>query len=351
MCLGRKFSQRTFWPEVSASKATHLQYVGELCRYLVNSAPHPLERQHKVQVAWGNGMRADVWERFRERFGIPVIHELYAATDGLGSSFNRNRGAFSRGAIGVRGKIWDRVMGYREVRARIDPDTEELMRTPEGHAIKSAVGEPGEVLIKVDPALAPQVFKGYFDNAASTEKRWLRDVFEQGDMWFRSGDVMRQDADGRLYFVDRLGDTFRWKSENVSTNEVADVLGTHPQLAEVSVYGVSVPNADGRCGCATVVLQSGVDPTALNRAGLAAHVRSRLPRYAVPVFLRVTPQLAYTGTFKIQKGQAKREGIDLDLIEKSGSNDVVLWLPPDAAEYKPYRREDWEALRSGRLKL
>jgi acyl-CoA synthetase (AMP-forming)/AMP-acid ligase II len=336
---------------VAASNATVLQYVGELCRYLVNSSHHPQERQHKVRMAWGNGMRADVWERFRERFNIPVIHELYAATDGLSSSFNRNCGAFSRGAIGVRGKIWEHVMGNREVRARIDPDTEELMRTTEGRAIRSAVGEPGEVLMKIDPALAAAAFKGYFENATSTEKRWLRDVFEKGDLWFRSGDVMRQDADGRLYFVDRLGDTFRWKSENVSTNEVADVLGAHPQLAEVSVYGVSVPNADGRCGCATIVLQSGVDVAALDRAKLAAHVRDRLPRYAVPVFLRVTPALSYTGTFKIQKGQAKREGIDLDLIKKSGSRDVVLWLPPGAAQYEPYRREDWEALRSGQLKL
>jgi len=238
MTLGRKFSHRTFWPEVSASGANRLQYVGELCRYLINAPPHPLERKHKVYEAWGNGMRPDVWEKFRERFNIEIIHELYAATDGLGATFNRNRGPFSQHAIGVRGLIWHYYNGNREIRAKIDPDTEDIVRAADGFVVKAGVDEPGEVLHRVDPALAEASFKGYFKNTTASEKRWMRDVFKPRDLFFRSGDVMRVDADGRVFFVDRLGDTFRWKSENVSTNEVSDVLGAFEQIAECNVYGV-----------------------------------------------------------------------------------------------------------------
>lgn len=371
MTLGRKFSHKTFWPEVSASKANILQYVGELCRYLVNAPVHPLEEQHNIRMAWGNGMRPDVWEVFRRRFKIPVIHELYAATDGMGATFNKNAGEFSRNAIGVRGLVWHRNNEGKEIRAKIDPDTEEIQRDESGYVRRAGVDEPGEVLHRVDPAMKQAAFLGYFKNEGASEKRWMRNVFERDDLWFRSGDVMREDADGRVFFVDRLGDTFRWKSENVSppplvscrlilmlaralqvsTNEVSDVMGTFAQIAECNVYGVSVPNADGRCGCATIVCQPPSTPDSLDLSALADHVRSRLPRYAVPVFLRVAPQLAYTGTFKIQKGQAKREGVDVDLIEQAGSKDRLFWLPPNGKSYVPWRREDWEALKAGRIQI
>ena len=219
MRLGRKFSHKTFWPEVCESRANRLQYVGELCRYLINAPVHPLERKHKLQEAWGNGMRPDVWEFFRQRFNIPIIHELYAATDGHGATFNANQGEFSRNAIGLRGFIWHRRMGETEVRARINPDTEDIVRGDDGYVLRAGVDEPGEVLHKVDPSMKSVIFRGYYKNEQASEKRWMRDVFAPNDLWFRSGDVMRVDADGRVFFVDRLGDTFRWKSENVSTNE------------------------------------------------------------------------------------------------------------------------------------
>lgn len=205
MRLGKKFSHATFWPEVSQSGATHLQYVGELCRYLLNATPHPLEKEHNVQMAWGNGMRPDVWEKFRSRFNIPVINELYAATDGLGATFNWNYGEFTRNCIGLRGALWNWKMGDKEVHVRIDPDTEEVVKDQDGWVVKCNVNEPGEVFHKVDPATREQVFKGYYKNDAASEKRWMRNVFEKGDLWFRSGDVHRQDADGRVFFVDRLG--------------------------------------------------------------------------------------------------------------------------------------------------
>ncbi|WPH03819.1 Hypothetical protein R9X50_00670200 [Acrodontium crateriforme] len=349
--LGRKFSHKSFWPEVSESGANKLQYVGELCRYLVNAPVHPLERKHNVEMAWGNGMRPDVWEKFRTRFNIPLIHELYAATDGLGACFNPNRGDFTRSAIALRGALWHWQNGNNEIRARIDADTEDLIRDANGFIVKSAVNEPGEVVHRVDPALAESLFKGYFGNDEASNKRWLRNVLQEGDLFFRSGDVMRVDSEGRVYFVDRLGDTFRWRSENVSTNEVADILGAFDQIAETSVYGVAVPHTDGRCGCATVVPSEGTSIASFDFARLAKHVTGSLPRYAVPIFLRMAPQLTYTGTFKIQKGQAKREGVDPDLIEKAGSKDQVFWLPPNGTSYVPFERADWEALKAGRVKL
>lgn len=349
--LCRKFSHKTFWPEAAASGANILQYVGELCRYLINVPVHPLERRHNFKMAWGNGMRPDVWEVFRQRFSIPIIHELYAATDGLGATFNANRGEFTRDAIALRGSVWHYNNKGNEIRVKIDVDTEDIVRGPDGFVVKCNSGEPGEVLHRVDEIMKEAAFKGYFKNEGASGKRWIRNVFEAGDLWFRSGDVMRLDEDGRLYFVDRLGDTFRWKSENVSTNEVSDCLGLHPQVAECNVYGVSVPHADGRCGCAAIVMADGTTVDRLDFAGLAQHVTTRLPRYAVPIFLRITPNLSYTGTFKVQKGQAKREGVDPDAIAKAGSKDIVYWLPPQGMSYVPFRQEDWQALQAGRVKL
>lgn len=349
--LGRKFSHKTFWPEVHESGANRLQYVGELCRYLVNAPPHPLERDHRLQSAWGNGMRPDVWETFRTRFNVPEIHELYAGTDGLGPTFNRNRGPFTRNAIGLRGAIWHWYNSDREIRAKVDPDTEDLVRGADGFVLKVDVNEPGEVLHRVDPLNREASFKGYFKNPNATAARYIADVFAKGDLFFRSGDLLRVDTDGRVFFVDRLGDTFRWRSENVSTNEVADVLGSFDQIAECSVYGVEVPKSDGRCGCATIVPVENVTIETFNFQRLATHLREKLPRYAVPLFLRLSPQLTYTGTYKVQKGQAKKEGINLDLIEKSGSKDQVYWLPPDANAFVKYQRADWESLRTGQVKL
>lgn len=362
--LSRKFSHKTFWPEVSASKANILQYVGELCRYLVNAPPHPLERQHAVKMAWGNGMRPDVWENFRQRFGVQTINELYAATDGLGATFNANRGEFGRNAIALRGLLWHYRNGAREVRVKIDPDTEEIARDAQGFAIRTGLNEPGEVLHQVDAisaknpgagntreAVKEAMFKGYYKNTNASEKRWMSNVFETGDLWFRSGDVMRMDTDGRVYFVDRLGDTFRWKSENVSTNEVADVLGQFPQIQEANVYGVAVPHNDGRCGCAAIVPAAGVTEANFDFAGLAEHCIRELPRYAVPVFLRLTGALSYTGTFKIQKGQAKREGVDPELIKSGGSEDKIYWLPGGGTKYEPFRSKDWDVLKAGQVRL
>jgi acyl-CoA synthetase (AMP-forming)/AMP-acid ligase II len=357
--LSRKFSHKTFWPEIHKYHVTHFQYVGELCRYLVNAAPTPLDKGHKVKVAWGNGMRPDIWDKFRERFSIEYIHELYAATDGLGWSTNANRGEFSRNSIGTRGTLWHWFNGANEKRVLIDPDTQGILRGSNGFAIEARAGEAGEAIQQMDPQNPDVGTPTYFNNHAAAVKRRIRDVFQKGDLWFRSGDLMRLDSDGRLYFVDRLGDTFRWKSENVSTNEVADVVGAFPQVAEANVYGVLVPNSDGRAGCAAIVPTEEASTTGvagMNWHGLAEHCLSNLPRYAVPIFIRVARELEYTGTMKMQKGRLRSEGIDLDLIEKTAKEkgelaDTLYWLPPSGREYVPFRRKELQALKGGSARL
>lgn len=355
--LSRKFSHQTFWPEIRQSKANILQYVGELCRYLINAPPSPLDRQHNVRMAWGNGMRPDVWERFRERFGIPVINELYAASDGMGTCFNANRGEFGRDAVTLRGALWHWWNGGREVQVRVDIDTQEILRDARtGFAQKCGTNEPGEVLHKVDPAAPEASFAGYYGNQTAGEKRFMRDVFKKGDCWFRSGDMHRVDRDGRVYFVDRLGDTFRWKSENVSTNEVSDVVGKFHQIDETNVYGVQLPHADGRCGCAAVVLADGLRATDnVDWAGLTNYLIATLPRYAVPIFIRVVRQLDYTGTMKLQKGRMRNQGIDVDRIEAerdpNSPSDQMYWLPDRAECYRPFTKRDWEEIKAGRTRL
>jgi acyl-CoA synthetase (AMP-forming)/AMP-acid ligase II len=180
--LGRKFSHKTFWPEVAASEANIIQYVGELCRYLLNGPSNPYERAHKVQMAWGNGMRPDVWEPFRERFNIPIINELYAATDGLGATFNRNQGPFTAHTIGLRGLIWNWRFSNEEVRVKMDVDTEDIMRDKNGFAIRCGVNEPGQVLHRITPETLPTV-PGYFQNEKATENRRIYNVFKKGDMY------------------------------------------------------------------------------------------------------------------------------------------------------------------------
>lgn len=166
--------------------------------------------------------------------------------------------------------------------------------------------------------------------------------------WFKSGDMLRQDADGRIYFVDRLGDTFRWKSENVSTTEVADAIGKFPQIAETNVYGVFVPHHDGRAGAASIVMADGVTESTFDFAGLTKHAKETLPKFAVPVFLRVTRALDYTGTMKMQKGRLKKEGVD---PEKITGGDKLYWLEPGSERYVPFGKEEWQRIWNQRVRL
>ena len=295
------FSARAFWDDVIRWDCTLFQYIGELCRFLMAAEPTPAEAAHRIRLACGNGLAAEVWTPFERRFRIPRVLEFYAATEGNVSLFNVD------GKPGAVGRI-PPFLAHRfaTTLVRVGADGEAPARDADGFCVRAATGEVGEAIGRI-PADRPSVsarFEGYTDPAA-TQQKILRDVFEPGDAWFRTGDLMRRDADGHFYFVDRIGDTFRWKGENVATAEVAAALTAFDGVKAAAVYGVAVPGADGRAGMATIVAEAGVD-----LAALRAHLVERLPDYARPRFLRLTGALDMTATFKPVKRELMRQGYD-----------------------------------------
>ena len=329
--IREKFSAREFWDDVARFDCTLIQYIGELARYLTTAAPHPLETKHRIRLACGNGLRADVWEAFRHRFAIPHILEFYAATEGNLSLYN------VEGKPGAIGRI-PPFLAHRFPAAivRFDRERGEPVRDAEGRCVRCAVDEAGEAIGRIERANPGARFDGYTDPAAS-EKKILRDVFERDDAWFRTGDLMRKDAQGYYYFVDRIGDTFRWKGENVSTAEVAETIARCPGVRDSTVYGVAIPGADGRAGMAALVVTDDFDIAALHR-----HLGASLPAYARPVFLRIRKELETTGTFKHKKDELARVGYD------PGATDDAIYARD--AQRDAYARMDgalFERIRSG----
>jgi acyl-CoA synthetase (AMP-forming)/AMP-acid ligase II len=346
VCISTKFSHKTFWPEVRASKATILHYVGETCRYLLAAPATPLDKAHNLRAAFGNGLRPDVWEPFKSRFGIQTIYEVYAATEAPSGLWNRSTNTFSSGAIGRNGALASLLFSASLCVVRITPDAEPLRNSGTGLCQICDPNEAGELLYKLDPNQISQKFQGYFNNDAATSKKILRNVKKHGDAWYRSGDLLRLDKEGRWWFVDRIGDTFRWKAENVSTAEVADVLGKHDAVVEANVYGVQVPGYDGRAGCAAVILKSQTANDEILRS-LAKHVQKELPGFARPIWLRVTKQMQTTGTNKQQKTVLQSEGIDPEVAERGG--DVLYWLK--AGTYVRFTGKDLREIEGGGVKL
>ena len=296
LVLARKFSASRFWSDCRDNEVTSFQYIGELCRYLLHTPEHPDEQRHRVRVCIGNGLRPEIWQRFQERFHIPKIIEFYGATEGNVALMNLDGKV---GAVGRLPRLLRAAVGVTLIRYDVAKDEHE--RGPDGFCIPCKPGEVGEAVGRIT---AVSRFEGY-SNPEATEKKILRSVFKPGDAYFRTGDLMRMDADDYFYFVDRIGDTFRWKGENVSTSEVAEVLSVCPGVKEANVYGVSVPNQDGRAGMAALVVTEGFDP-----AQLAGRCTRELPAYARPLFLRLLPQIEVTGTFKHRKVELVKEGFD-----------------------------------------
>lgn len=362
VALGAKFSTRTFWQEVRQHDATMIQYVGETLRYLL-AAPsevdpetgRALDKQHRVRVALGNGLRPDVWNRFKERFGVDYVAEFYGATEGSFATWNLSRNDFGMGAVGRNGWLYFMIVGSGTAIVEVDFSTDLPCRDPKTGLCRAAKpGDPGEFLFRLPEKDLERRFQGYYGDQAATHGKILRDVIKKGDSWFRTGDVMRWDTEGRLYFHDRIGDTFRWKSENVSTAEVSQVLGLHPAVDEANVYGVQLPHHDGRAGCVALILNNsninGLEPVGTSAEllnSLAAHVHEGLPKYAAPVFLRITRpgRMQTTGTNKQQKHDLRTEGVDPD---KTGG-DEVFWL--QQGRYVPFTKTDWDGLYGGRVKL
>jgi len=295
--IAEKFSASRFWSDVARWDCTIFQYIGELCRYLVAAPPSPHERRHRLRLACGNGLSADVWRAFAERFGLAQILEFYASTEGNLTLYN------VEGRVGAVGRQPPFLAARDAVAlARFDYEKEAPQRGPDGFCVRCGVDEVGEALGRIGLE-AGQRFEGY-TALAETEQKILRGVFAPGDAWMRTGDLMRRDREGFYYFIDRVGDTFRWKGENVATSEVAAALSTAPGVKEAVVFGVAVPNADGKAGMAALTIDGAPDLAGIARAA------SALPRYARPLFLRLAPTLAATATFKPVKRALAAEGFD-----------------------------------------
>jgi fatty-acyl-CoA synthase len=334
--VAEKFSASNFWPEIVRHDCTLFQYIGELCRYLLKAPPSEYENRHRLRLVCGNGLRGDIWEDFQARFAIPRILEFYAATEGNFSLFN------VEGQPGAIGRI-PPLLAHRFPASlvKLGPDSGVPLRNAEGFCIPCARGEAGEAIGRIGTADAGGGrFEGYTE-ASETEKKILRDVFAKGDAWFRTGDLMRLDDKGFFHFVDRIGDTFRWKGENVATSEVNDAVRDFTGVIDATTYGVGIPGTDGRAGMSAIVVNEGFDV-----AALPVHLAQRLPAYARPVFMRISRELDATETFKQKKGELAREGFDPGTI-----SDPLFMLDPKTGAYVALDAKTYTQINEGTIRL
>jgi fatty-acyl-CoA synthase len=331
------FSARQFWDDIVRWDCTLFQYIGELGRYLLGTEYSVSEREHRIRMICGNGLRLDVWNDFKERFQIPRILEFYAATEGNFSLYN------AEGKPGAIGRI-PPFLAHRFPVAlvRYDTQREEPARDQRGICIRCAPNEIGEAIGRISPPgnAAGGRFEGYTDEEAS-ETKILRNVFTPGDAWFRTGDLMRQDEKGYFYFNDRVGDTFRWKGENVATCEVSEALCAFPGVRFANVYGVSVPGTEGRAGMAAIVADR-----ALNLVALRMHLIDCLPGYACPLFLRILDDLPATSTFKQPKEDLVRAGYNPE-----AASDPIYFNDPEKGAFVLLRPQLYDRLQKGHIRL
>lgn len=336
VAIAKKFSASSFWDDIVRFDCTIFQYIGELCRYLLKAPASEQEGRHRLRLAVGNGLRGDIWEAFASRFAIPQILEFYAATEGTFSLFN------IEGKPGAIGRI-PPVLAHRFPASivKVDSASGSPLRSDAGLCIACASGETGEAVGRIggaDRDGAP--FEGYTD-PAETAKKILRDVFTAGDAWFRTGDLMLRDEQGYFHFIDRVGDTFRWKGENVATSEVNDAIRDCPGVLDASTYGVAVSGADGRAGMAALVVDRRFDFGIFRE-----HVSYRLPRYAIPVFVRLCRELDATDTFKQKKQRLIREGFDPTMVD-----DPLFLRDPVTGDYRSIDRTVYARIVAGEIRL
>jgi len=335
--IREKFSAHAFWDDVVRFDCTLFQYIGELCRYLLHAPPSANETRHRIRLACGNGLRPEVWQAFKQRFRIPAILEFYSATEGNVHLFN------FEGKPGAVGRIpWFLAHRFPTAIVRFDLKRQQPARDAAGFCIPCAPNEAGEVLGKIiNHATKPgSRFEGYAAEH-ETESKILRNVFEPGDAWFRTGDLMRKDEHGYFYFVDRVGDTFRWKGENVSTTEVTEAITAFPAVKDANVYGVAVPGHEGRAGMAAIV---GVEDCDL--AALHAHLVQRLPEYARPLFLRIQGEIETTSTFKQKKVDLVRQGFD-----PTATSDPIYFDDPQRRAFVRLDQALYARIVSGQVRL
>ena len=308
-------------------------YIGELCRYILLQPPAPTDTRHSIVKCFGNGLRPDIWREFQKRFAIPKIVEFYGATEGTVAFVNMVN------EVGAVGYLSSWMQGLLKIYfIKVDSTTGEVVRNANGFCTKVGAGEKGEIVRLIDKKNA---FIGYKDKTA-TSKKILKDVFKKGDSYFSSGDIAWYDEDGYIYFCDRAGDTFRWKGENVSTTEVENTISSLIGHTDTIVYGVEIPQMDGRAGMAAVVGTG----ESIGIAQLAAQLKSVLPSYAVPIFIRLVDSSRLTGTFKFQKVEYRKEGFDTDSI-----TDELYFLDPDKKTYVPLTKDIHENIANGAVRF
>ncbi|XP_061836706.2 long-chain fatty acid transport protein 6 isoform X2 [Nerophis lumbriciformis] len=333
--LKKKFSASQFWKDCVKYNVTVVQYIGELCRYLVSHPRVPEESSHSVRLATGSGLRSDVWKEFAKRFGRIKIREGYGLTEASIGFLNYTDEV---GPIG-RASAFNKLSMPFEL-LRYDTQTYEPLRTTSGRCVRAQKGETG---ILVAPLTPMNQFPGYAGNKVQSEKKLVKDVFRTGDVYFNTGDLLLQDQRDFLYFRDRVGDTFRWKGENVSTMEVSEVLCLLDFIQDASVYGVTISGYEGRAGMAAIVLKA---DHGLNGAELYKHLVEALPSYAWPWFLRIRPSLDVTDTFKQQKGKLVQEGFNPDVIM-----DPLFFLDITQRDYILLSGSLYEDIVLGNIKL
>jgi fatty-acyl-CoA synthase len=330
-----KFSASNFWSDIVRWDCTLFQYIGELCRYLLHSEPSARETEHRVRLACGNGLAAELWDAFKDRFHIPQILEFYAATEGGVSLFN------TRGKHGAIGHVPPYLAHrFSPLLVLTDLETGEPIRNEKGFCVACESCQVGEALGKIVDAASGigSRFEGY-TSAEDSEKKILRNVLALGDAWFRTGDLMRKDDKGYYYFVDRIGDTFRRKGENVATSEVAEIICEFAGVQHASVYGVAVPGVEGRVGMAALVIEGELDLGELRR-----HMAGCLPHYARPAFLRISKEIEVTGTFKYSKTDLVRQGYDPE-----ASMDSLYF--DSGEEFVPLDQDLYRRIQSGEFRL
>ncbi|XP_056463703.1 long-chain fatty acid transport protein 2-like [Gadus chalcogrammus] len=332
--LRRKFSTSQFWNDCRKHDVTVIQYIGEIMRYLCSTATSPSDRDHKVRMAIGNGIRADTWSDFLQRFGDIRICECYGATEGNIGFINY---IGKVGAIGKENFLQKMTIPYALI--KYDTEKEEAVRDSRGFCIEVPKGETGLLVGKITPR---SEFRGYAKNKQQTEKKKLQDVLVKGDIYYNSGDLLQIDHQGFVYFQDRIGDTYRWKGENVATTEVTDHLVMVHCIEEANVYGVAVPGHEGRVGMAALTLKEGQD---FDSSATYQQVKSCLPAYARPQFIRIQDALMVTGTHKQMKRGLMEEGFNPAVI-----TDPLYYLESSEG-YVPMTQDIFNSITEGRIRL
>ena len=327
--IKRKFSASSFWDEVQKYNTTALVYIGELCRYLANSDPTPAEQNNPLKVMVGNGLRPDVWDIFKDRFGVNRIVEIYGASEG--------------NALFTNLLNKDKTIGMTNADVALieyDVAEDEILKGDDGFCKQILTHDPGLLIVRIGP---DAVFYGYTD-AQATEKKVLRNVFEDGDAWFNTGDLIKTVDVGyalgktHYQFVDRIGDTFRWKSENVSTNEVGEILNGFKDVNMSNVYGVQIPGCEGRAGMAAFSLD---DAASFDWLAFSDYVENSLPKYARPLFIRIIQEMDTTGTFKLKKNDLRNEAFDITKVA-----DPIYCLKPNSSNYVALDNEWLQTINS-----